>query len=164
MSDANKAVLRRHFEEVLNQGQLSVIDEIYAESYVLDAPVQTDGSANLQGKTLGRDGLKRRVTLFRTAFPDIHFTLGTVLAEGDKVAVEYRFAGTHDGQFRELEPTGRAISVGGILIARVVDGQIISAYSVFDSGDMMRQLTPEHAHPLHDFIENLVERVRDLLK
>src|ERR1700712_5353107 len=102
MSEANKVILRRHFDEVLNQGKLDVVDEIYGDHYVLDAPVQTDGSASGHGQTLGRDGLKRRVTLFRTGFPDIHFTVDNILAEDDKVAVQYTFAGTHTGQFLEM--------------------------------------------------------------
>jgi predicted ester cyclase len=140
MSDLNKYILRRHFEEVLNQGRLDVIDEIYGDAYVLDAPVQTDGSATAHGQTLGHDGLKRRVTLFRTGFPDIHFTIDNILAEGDSVAVQYTFQGTHTGPFRDLRPTGRSIAITGMLIARVVGGRIESAYSVFDTGEMLLQL------------------------
>lgn len=140
---ANKAVVRRHFEEVLNQGRLEVIDSIYTEDYVLDAPVQTDGSTAAQGKTLGRQGLKERVMLFRTAFPDIHFSLDSVVTEDDKVAVQYRFRGTHQGEFLGLAPTGNRIDIGGMLIARLVDGQINSAWSVFDSGQLMQQARGE---------------------
>ncbi len=147
MSEANKIVLRRHFDEVLNQGKLDVIDEIYGDHYVLDAPVQTDGSASAHGQTLGRDGLKRRVTLFRTGFPDIHFTVDNILAEDDKVVVQYTFAGTHTGQFLELEPSGQHISVMGMLIAVVIDGRIQSANSVFDNGEMMKQLAIIHTLP-----------------
>jgi steroid delta-isomerase-like uncharacterized protein len=137
---SNKAVLRRHFDEVLNQGKLDVIDEIYDVDYVLDAPVQTDGSALAHGQTLGRDGLKRRVDLFRTGFPDIHFAVDLMLADGDKVVVQYTFEGTHLGQFLELDPTGNTISLTGILIARVSEGRVQSAVSVFDNGEMMQQL------------------------
>jgi predicted ester cyclase len=139
---SNKAVLRRHFDEVLNRGKLEVVDEIYDVGYVLDAPVQTDGSARAHGRTLGRDGLKRRVNLFRTGFPDIHFTVDLMLADGDKVVVQYTFEGTHLGQFLEIEPTGNTISLTGILIARVSEGRVQGAFSVFDSGQMMQQLNP----------------------
>lgn len=159
MLDTNKHILRRHFDEVLNQGRLEVIDEIYADNYVLDAPVQTTGSVQAHGETHGRDGLKRRVTLFRTAFPDIHFTMDNLLAEGDQVAVQYTFAGTHTGQFGELSPSGMTIRVNGILIARVKNDKIESAVSVFDSGDMMHQLEPQHKSLIHQFIDNLVGRV-----
>lgn len=162
MSDANKLILGRHFNEVLNQGHLDVIDEIYADGYVLDAPVQTEGSVQAHGETHGRDGLRRRVTLFRTAFPDIHFSTDDFVAEGDQVVVQYTFSGTHTGQFGELEPTGRHISVMGILIALVKDGKIESAVSVFDSGDMMHQLEPEHKSQIHHFIDHLAGRLHTL--
>ena len=138
--DDMKLLLRRHFEEVLNRGELDVVDEIYADAYVLDAPVQTEGSAQAHGQTLGRDGLKRRVVLFRSAFPDIHFSVDNLIAEGDPVVAQYTFTGTHSGQFRELNPTGNRISVTGILIAQVANNRIQAALSVFDSGDMIRQL------------------------
>jgi len=140
LSQSNKAVLRRHFEEVLNQGKLDVIDEIYDVGYVLDAPVQTDGSAQAHGLTLGRDGLKRRVSLFRTGFPDIHFAVDLMVADEDRVVVQYTFEGTHLGQFLEFEPTGNTISLTGIMIARVSEGRVQSAFSVFDNGQMMQQL------------------------
>ena len=159
MLETNKRILSRHLDEVLNQGQLDVVDEIYTDSYVLDAPVQTEGSVQEHGETHGRDGLKRRVTLFRTAFPDIHFTVDNMVAEDNQVAVQYTFSGTHTGKFGELEPTGRHISVTGILIALLKGDQIESALSVFDSGDMMHQLEPEHKSPIHQFIDSLVGRV-----
>ncbi len=162
MLETNKAILRRHFEEVLNQGQLDVIDEIYTASYVLDAPVQTAGSVQAHGETHGRDGLKRRVTLFRTAFPDIHFTVDNLIAEDDQVAAQYTFSGTHTGQFGELSPGGRSIVVCGILIAQMKDGKIESAISVFDSGDMMHQLEPQHKSPIHHLIDALSGRVHKL--
>jgi len=122
-----------------------VIDAIYSDAYVLDAPVQTAGSVQAHGLTHGREGLKQRVTVFRTAFPDIHFTIEGLLADRNQVAVQYTFAGTQTGQFGELPPAGQRIRVGGMLVATVDAGQIQSAVSVFDSGDMLRQLTPVHS-------------------
>lgn len=155
MTDANKYILSRHFNEVLNTGALDVIDEIYADNYVLDAPIQTSGSVQAHGETHGRDGLKRRVKLFRAGFPDIHFTIDNLLAENDQVVVQYTFTGTHLGQFGELAPTGQHMSVMGILIAQVKAGKIESAVSVFDSGDMMRQLAPRHQPLFHQLVERL---------
>jgi steroid delta-isomerase-like uncharacterized protein len=140
LAESNKAIVRRHFDEVLNEGAVGVIDEIYADGYVLDAPVTTDGSLREHGETRGREGLKRRVDMFRAAFPDIHFVIEELIAEGERVAVQYTFCGTHAGVFGELQPTGRRLSVTGILVATLVDGRIERAVSVFDSGDMLNQL------------------------
>jgi steroid delta-isomerase-like uncharacterized protein len=159
MLEANKRILVRHFDEVLNQGKLDVIDEIYADGYVLDAPVRTEGSVAEHGQTHGRDGLRRRVTSFRTAFPDIAFAIDEMVCEGDRVAVRYAFTGTHRGRFGDLEPTGRTIAVSGILIAHLDDGRIVSAVSVFDSGDLLRQLEPDRSSPVRSLIEVLVGRI-----
>lgn len=138
--ESNKAVLRRHFEQVLNEGLLDVIDEIYTEDYVLDAPVQPDGSTAAQSLTKGRNGLKKRATAFRTAFPDIHFTINIMIAEGDMVSVHYTFRGTHRDTFLSVAPAGNVIDISGILIARLINNQIDSAWSVFDSGQLLHQL------------------------
>lgn len=136
----NKTALIRHFEEVLNQGQLHVIDEIYTDDYTLDAPVSSDGQSRDRSLTQGREQLKQRVTLFRTAFPDIHFSTDEIIGEGNSVVVRYTYRGTHKGVFAGLQPTGRSISVMGILIAHLKDGRIQEAVSVFDSADLMKQL------------------------
>ena len=136
----NKAVLGRHFNEVLNQGQLEVVDEIYTSDYVLDAPIRSDGSSQARGLTQGREQLKQRVTMFRTAFPDIHFTMNEIVGEGDTVVVCYTFRGTHQGSFAGVEPSGRSVAIMGILIAHLKSGRIREALSVFDSSELMEQL------------------------
>jgi steroid delta-isomerase-like uncharacterized protein len=136
----DKATLVRHFEEVLNQGKLNVVDEIYTNDYTLDAPVSSDGQSRNRSLTQGREQLKQRVTLFRTAFPDIHFTTDEIIGEGDSVVVRYTYRGTHQGVFAGLEPSGNTIKVMGILIAHLKNGRIQEAVSVFDSADLMRQI------------------------
>ena len=138
--ETNKAVLGRHFNEVLNQGLLEVVDEIYTSDYVLDAPIRSDGSSQARGLTQGREQLKQRVTLFRTAFPDLHFTMNEVVGEGDTVAVRYTYRGTHRGLFAGVEPSGRSVAIMGILIAHLKGGRIREAWSAFDSSELMEQL------------------------
>ena len=138
--DLNKAALQRHFDDVLNLGKLDVVDELYAVDYELQAPFGSDGTDLSRAVTSGREGLKQRVQLFRTAFPDISFSVHEMVAEGDAVAARYVFRGTHLGSFGDLAPTGNAVTVDGILVAHFRSGEIRDAFSVFDSGDMMRQL------------------------
>ena len=132
--------MERHFNQVLNQGQLDVVDEIYTPDYVLDAPIRSDGSSQARALTQGREQLKQRVTLFRTAFPDIFFSQDEIIGEGDTVVVRYTFSGTHLGSFAGVEPGGRSISIMGILIANLEDGKIRQAWSAFDSAELMKQL------------------------
>jgi predicted ester cyclase len=118
---------------VLNQGQLDVIAEIYLPQYVLHAPVGT-------GDTVGYDGLRQRVIDFRTGFPDLHFTVETIILEGDDAAVRWTLAGTHTGPFVGIEPTGRAIRVPGILMLRFAGDRVVEGWSGFDALDLMQQL------------------------
>lgn len=138
--DGMKAAVRRHFEEVLNLGRVDVIDELYSDDYVLDAPFSSDGTPLEHALTSGREGLRERVELFRTAFPDITFSVEEMLAEGHAVAARYVFRGTHLGRFGQVAATGRTMCVTGILVAHFRAGAIYEAFSAFDSGDMLRQL------------------------
>ena len=75
-TEENKAIARRAFEEVWNQGKLDVIEEIFATDYV----GHITGSPDFNGP----EGYKELVTMYRTAFPDIQFTIEDHIAEGDR--------------------------------------------------------------------------------
>ena len=72
VSEAHKAVLRRVYEEVWNQGNLALVDELLAPDYVGHVPPEI---------LTGPEGYRQFVTRFRTVFPDIRFTLEDVVAE-----------------------------------------------------------------------------------
>jgi len=129
----SKARLGRHFSEVLNDGKLEAIEQIYWPEYVLHAPIGT-------GDTVGYAGLRQRVIEFRTGFPDIHFDVESIIMEGDDASARWTLRGTHTGNFVGLEPTGRAVEVPGILMVRFARGRIIEGWSGFDALDMMQQL------------------------
>jgi len=130
---ARKVKIGRHFSEVLNQGNVEVIEEIYWPEYVLHAPIGT-------GDTVGYAGLRQRVVEFRTGFPDIQFTVESIIMEGDDASARWTLRGTHEGDFVGLAPTGRKVVVPGILMVRFAEGRIIEGWSGFDALDMMQQL------------------------
>src|SRR5437879_3592869 len=112
MSSAeNQAIIRRMTEEVMNQGNLEVIDELYAPDTVFHVPGAPD--------ILGRDATRQFLLGYRAAFPDVHMTVEDVFAVDDRVVERYTFAGTHQGALQGLAPTGKAVRVPGMLIARI---------------------------------------------
>ena len=139
MSESNKTILRRFFEELFNTGDLSVADEIVGVNYVNHDAVP--------GETPGREGLKAFVTHIRTAFPDIHFTIEDQIAEGDNVVTRWTVTGTQQGEFASVPATGKSVRVKAINIHRVTGGQIHEAWLNWDALGMMQQLgvvpTPE---------------------
>jgi len=132
MSAANKTILRRFYEELFNQGHLSVADEIVAENYVDHNPAP--------GEQPGREGLKGFVTYLRAGFPDIHFSVDDQLAEGDKVFTRWTATGAHQGEFAGVPATGKPVNVAGMSVYRVGNGQIQEGWNNWDALGMMQQL------------------------
>ena len=101
-TEENKAVIRRVVEEVLNKGDMSVVPELIAPDYVYHSPF---------GEFKGPEGFKQFITMFRTAFPDLHLTVEDMVAEGDKLAARVSWRGTFKGKFGDLEPTGKQVNM-----------------------------------------------------
>src|SRR6266849_3851046 len=100
MSDANKNVVRRLFEEVWNKGNLPVADELFAENYS-----HHDSSTPEFGR--GPASEKKRANLYRTAFPDVRFTVEDIIAEDETVTARWSCKGTHKGDLSGIAPTGK---------------------------------------------------------
>ena len=143
LSETNKTVSRRFFEEVFGKGNLNVLDEIVAKDHVNSGPGAISGLPN------GPEGSKQFVTAYRNAFPDVHFTIDDQIAEGDKVVTRWTAQGTHQGELAGLPATGKSSTVSGIVVDRLVNGKIAESWSIFDEFGMMQQLgvipTPELA-------------------
>ena len=91
-------------------------------------------------KISGREELKQYTDDYIKAFPDIKWTIKDILVEGNKVAIRYRYKGTHQGEFMGIAPTGKKIDVNGILIARVEGGLIAEDWDIQDTDSFLKQL------------------------
>ena len=150
-AERNKAISREVFDRAFNRGDVSVFDEYMAADGVdHQEPPGTDF----------RQHLKEVVHNMRTAFPDLHFEVHSMVAEGDIVAFRSTMTGTHSGPFivgpgRQLPPTGRKLSVPHMHFVRVVDGMTTDLWHIWDVPQMMAQLgvgagpQPQAAMPLH---------------
>ena len=133
-AETNKAISRRFFDEVWNEGNLTALDEILAKDHF------NSGPGNLPGVLAGPEGGKQVITLYRNAFPDVHFTIDEQLTEGEKVVTRWTAHGTHQGELQGLPATGKTSTVSGIAIDRFVDGKIAETWGLFDYFSMMQQL------------------------
>jgi steroid delta-isomerase-like uncharacterized protein len=131
-AEQNKAIIHRALQEVFSQGILAVVDELFDESYIAhNAP---------PGIPTGPEGVKLLVTAYRNAFPDLRFTLETIIAEEDKVVQRWTMEGTHQGDLMGIPPTGRQVSVTGIEIDRIASGKIVENWLNFDQLALLQQL------------------------
>jgi steroid delta-isomerase-like uncharacterized protein len=126
---ANKAAARSYFEEVVNHGNMSTADAIFASEIQFHYPL---------GVLSGADAVKDYIAAVRAAFPDIQFTVADLIAEGDRVAARWMFAGSQTGEFRGKAPTGQRVSVPGITVFHVVNGKIHEMWIAFDPARMIK--------------------------
>ena len=131
-TEDNKAVVRRFYEEVMNQKKRAVLDEVF-DLNVVDhfAPPGTPG---------GLEGARQTLGMFLTAFPDLHFTVEDLIAEGDKVVARATLSGTQQGAFMGIPPTGKHVTMTGIDINRFVGGKSVEHWVEMDTLGLMQQL------------------------
>jgi len=132
MSETNKSLARRLIEEAVNKGNLSVVDEILSPDYVYREPTA--------GERRGKAGYREVVTMYRNAFPDIKVTIEEQIAEGDRVVTQFTGTGTHRGELFGTAPTGKRVSVPGVVVERFVNGKLVEATHLYDTFGMMQQL------------------------
>ena len=129
--ESNKAVVRR-FREALAAGD---VDEAFAV-FAPDAVIHM-GSAP---EPLGMEGFKQMGQLLLSAFSGSSSTVEAMIAEGDLVVSRITFRGTHTGDMMGIPPTGKSVAMSEIIIDRVVEGQIVESWRLFDQMAMMQQL------------------------
>jgi predicted ester cyclase len=130
--EENKAVIRRFVEEVQNKKNEDVYDELNDPEFVnLSSP---------PGVPTDREGGKVYLFGFLNAFPDCHFTIDDMVAEGDQVVTKKTFRGTHTAEFAGIPPTGKTVELQFVDIMRVRNGRIVEHWNCIDQLSFMQQL------------------------
>lgn len=123
--EENKALVRRHFEDLLNGWNLDLVDEIFSPDYVHHHPDRD----NLKP---GIAGVKQFLAQAANAFPDSHILIEDICAEGDKVWVRTSSQGTHLGDYLGLPPTGKVVRKRSMDIFRIQDGRFVEHWDIMD--------------------------------
>jgi steroid delta-isomerase-like uncharacterized protein len=132
-TEANKALIRRFYEEVWHRGNLDVADEVFAPGYVRH---DFRGSEPEPGP----EGQKRIAADFRAAFPDLSFEIDFLLAEDDLVAGRWTATGTHLGSWADIAATGRTMRFSAVNVFRFADGKVVEIWNHRDDLGLMEQL------------------------
>ena len=133
MSEANKAIVRRFYEEVMSQGNANVLDEIMASDF-------KDHGEALFGSPQNRDTLKQGVVEARDTFSGLTVQLHDVIANGELVGVRGTMRCTQQGEFLGVAPSGNELTWNGLALFRVVDGKITERWFNSDSLSILQQL------------------------
>jgi steroid delta-isomerase-like uncharacterized protein len=119
--EANKAVVRRFIEEVINQGRVDLVD-------ILFAPKMREKVKGFLA--VGADD----------PFPDGREEIQAMVAEGNTVVAHWILRGTHLAPFHGIPATGKSIEAHGFSIYFLENGQIVDDLMIFDDYDVLEQI------------------------
>ena len=131
MSQQNKDLVRRWFEEVWNKGRASAVDEMLAANGVIHG---------LKGDMRGPAAFKPFHAAYRAAFPDVTIQVDDMVAEGDVVAIRWSGSATHKGHDLGFAATQKQVRFTGMGFVRVAEGKVVESWNNFDQLGMLQQL------------------------
>ena len=129
--EENKALIRRFYEEFNKKNLVALVDFIDPHAVDHSAP---------PGQPAGSEGFRQFADMILTAFPDLHFTIEDMIAEGEKVVARVTFQGTHQGMFMGIPPTGKHVTSTGIEINRIVGSKVVEHWNSYDDLGVLQQL------------------------
>jgi steroid delta-isomerase-like uncharacterized protein len=133
MASDNAVTVGRYFSDLWSKGDLTVAEEIFDPDF-------RDHDPNSPWVKPGRDGMIELVVAYRTAFPDLTFTVERQVEAGDQVVSYWKAYGTHNGEALGLAPTGKSAEVEGISLLTLRNGKLVEQVVAWDGLGLMRQL------------------------
>ena len=137
VTEANKALARRYYSELMSEGNLAFVDKFMAPEFEFSNPTHPEPYRGAEFKNL--------VTMLRSAFPDLHFTVEHLLAQGDTVVGHWTARGTHMGTPLEttkgdIPAEGNSFAIDGMSWLRIVDGKFVEARINEDTIGLLQQI------------------------
>lgn len=127
MSSAEiKALLHRLNDEVMNEGKLEVIEEIF------DANYAARYGADREHAEYGYDAARALYHFVHTEFADFKVSINFLIAEGELAASNWTCVGIYQGEPSETVKPGQKVTWSGTSWFRVRDGKILERWSYGD--------------------------------
>ncbi|HEX5411863.1 MAG TPA: ester cyclase [Terriglobia bacterium] len=123
--EANKELVRRHYEDIVNLNNLDAAEDQMAEDFI-------DHAARPGIASRGPEAARQAMAALHAVIPDARITLDEVIAEGDLVAVRATWRGTHKGPFMGSPPSGKPVTINGMVFWRVADGKLVERWASID--------------------------------
>lgn len=131
-TENNKALVRREYEDGVNQKDFGIRDGVLATNYIAHFP----GAPPLQGV----EAFRQFTSGFFSAFPDLNTTIEDLIAEGDKVAIRQTWRGTHTGDFLGIRVTGKHVTFTSTEFYRVEGDKLAEEWIEIDMLGLPQQL------------------------
>ena len=129
--EENKACVRGYIQEALNEGHMEVLDECLSKDWTYLGPF---------GEFKGPEGFRQMFAPMKVAFPDLHYTIGDMAGEEDKLFAKFTMTGTFKGEFMGNPPNGNTFEMSGVYFYRFKDGKETEATPFIDTLSLYQQL------------------------
>ena len=126
MLEANKALIRHVFEDVIPAGDPTAMRDLVVADFLDHDP--------LPGQPAGVEGAEYVVATMHGAHPDLRFSIDDLVAEGDRVTIRWTLRGTNTGPLLGRPPTGQPVELAAIVIFRIADGRIAERWAGWKPG------------------------------
>jgi len=131
MSEENRRLAVRWFEEVWNGRREAMIDEV----------MRPDSLGHLEGKdVLGPAEFKTQRAALLAAFPDLSVVVEATAADGDVVVVRWKADGTHLGHGFGIQATGAPVAFRGMTWFVMSGGSFIEGWDAWNQGGLIESL------------------------
>jgi len=131
-TEQNKSIVRRWVEEGWNQQNAALIDELFTPNFYQ----HETGSETVTSS----EALKQFHAGYLAAFPDMHFTIEDLVAEGDKVVWRFKITGTNKGPLMGAPASGKGVALTGMIIFRLESSRMAEAWLNFDVLGLLQQV------------------------
>lgn len=122
-------VIKRFTEEVFLGGNLDLVDELVAESFVDHDPPP--------GLPPTKDGVRQLAAMVTGAFSDMESEFDEYIDTTDGCVVEsWAMVGTHSGDAFGLPPSNQRVRIRGVEIFRCENGKIVEHWGAVDMSDV----------------------------
>jgi steroid delta-isomerase-like uncharacterized protein len=128
-TEENKTLARRYFDDFCNGRKLEIAAELFTAEHLYHDP-------SLPGDAEGPEGMKQVISIYHRGFPDAHWQIDDMLATDDKVVTRWTGSGTQTGELTgnpPIAPTGKKVTVMGIMVHRIAGGKIAESWDVWDT-------------------------------
>lgn len=140
MSEANKALAKRWFEEVWDRARKEAICEMLAD----DAVLHEAGD-----EIVGPKGFYPFFERMHAAFSDFHVTAHDAIAEGDQVCLRWSVQMRHTGNFNGIPSANKTVHATGMSLLRISEGKLVEGWQNWDMLGLIQQLRGEPAAPTY---------------
>ncbi len=126
-----KNIAEEYAYKIWDKKDLSAIQDLLHPKIIIHS---------LLGNYQGQEAMKNVIDAWLTGFPDLSVKNMATIGEQDLIVIQWQANGTHQGEFKNIKPTGKSISYEGVTIYRISDSKITEYWAYLDMQHLLNQI------------------------